>query len=99
MPRHLLVEWFSTFFPKSSKGDLQATTTFRKWHDVIVGVTGDLVDAVVSYVKRIDYAVFFEEVAKRNPLKCCFCGEGMELVHLFHPDRGLFFYLLAPADG
>ena len=79
--------------------DLQATATFRKWHDVIVGVTGDLVDAVVSYVKRIDYAVFFEEVAKRNPLKCCFCGEGMELVRLFHPDRGLFFDLLAPPDG
>ena len=52
--------------------DLQATATFRKWHDVIVGVTGDLVDAMVSKVKRIDYAVFFEEVAKRNLLKCFF---------------------------
>ena len=79
--------------------DLQATATFRKWHDVIVEVTGDLVDAVVSYVKRIDYAAFFDEVAKRNPLTCCFCGSVMELVRLFHPDRGLFFDLLAPPDG
>ena len=66
---------------------------------MIVGVTGDLVDAMVSDVKRIDYAVFFEEVAKRNPLKCSCCSSVMELVRLFHPDRGLFFDLLAPPDG
>ena len=78
---------------------LQATATFRKGYDVIVGVTGDLVDAMVSDVKRIDYVAFFEEVAKRNPLKCSFCGAVMELVRLFHPDRGLFFDLLAPSDG
>ena len=57
---------------------------------MIVGVTGNLVHAMVSYVKRMDYAVCFEEVAKRNPLKCCFCGEGMELVSLFDPDRACF---------
>ena len=78
--------------------DLQATATFRKWYDVITGAAVDLVDAMVSYVNRIDYADFFEEVAKRNPLKCCFCGAGMELVRLFHPDRCLFFDLLAPPD-
>ena len=39
---------------------------------MIVGVTGDLVDAMVGYVKRIDYVAFFGEVVKRNSLKCCF---------------------------
>jgi hypothetical protein len=28
-----------------------------------------------------------------------FFGRGMELVRLFHPDRGLFFDLLAAPDG
>ena len=79
--------------------DLQATATFKKWYEVIARVAGDLVDAMISYVKRIGYADFFEEVAKRNPLKCSFCGAGMELVRLFHPDRGLFFDLLAAPDG
>ena len=78
---------------------LQATATFKKWYEVIARVAGDLVDAMVSYVKRINYADFFEEVAKRNPLKCGLCGRGMELVRLFHPDRGLFFDLLAAPDG
>jgi hypothetical protein len=79
--------------------DLQATATFKKWYEVIARVAGDLMDAIISYVKRIGYADFFEEVAKRNPLKCSFCGAGMELVRLFHPDRGLFFDLLAAPDG
>ena len=78
---------------------LQATATFKKWYEVIARVAGDLVDAMVSYVKRIAYADFFEEVAKRNPLKCIFCGNELELVRLFHPNRGLFFDLLAPPDG
>jgi len=73
---------------------LQATATFKKWYEVIARVAGDLVDAMVSYVHRITYADFFEEVAKRNPLKCN-CGAGMELVRLYHPDRGLFYDLLA----
>ena len=78
---------------------IDAQTFIGRWYDVIVGVTGDLVDAMFSDVKRIDYAAFFGEVAKRNPLKCRFCGSVMELVRLFHPDRGLFFDLLAPPDG
>lgn len=76
---------------------LQATATFKKWYEVIARVAGDLVDAMVSYVHRITYADFFEEVAKRNPLKCN-CGAGMELVRLYHPDRGLFYDLLAYAE-
>ena len=62
---------------------------------MIARVAGDLVDAMVSYAKRLTYSEFFEEVAKRNPLKCPFCGRGMELVKLYHPDRGLFFDLLS----
>ena len=77
---------------------LQATASFKKWYEVIARVAGDLVDAMVSYVKRITYADFFEEVAKRNPLKCSFCGAEMELVQLYHPNRGLFFDLLAPPN-
>ncbi len=78
---------------------LQATATFKKWYEVIAQVTGDLVGTMVSYVKRVTYADFFEEIAGRNPLQCGFCGRGMELVRLFHPDRGVFFDLLAAPDG
>jgi hypothetical protein len=53
---------------------------------------------MVSYAKRFTYADFFEEVAGRNPLRCDFCGRGMELVRLFHPDRGVFFDLLATPE-
>jgi hypothetical protein len=74
---------------------LQATSSFKKWYEVIARVAGDLVDAMVSYAKRLTYSELFEEVAKRNPLKCKFCGKGMELVKLYHPDRGLFFDLLS----
>ena len=65
---------------------------------MVAKAAGDLVDAMVSYAKRINYAEFFEEVAKRNPLKCELCGRGMELVQLYHPDRGMFFDLLAEPD-
>lgn len=77
---------------------LQATATFKKWYEIIAQAAGDLVDAMVSYAKRMTYADFFEEIAGRNPLQCSFCGRGMELVRLFHPDRGVFFDLLSP-DG
>lgn len=73
---------------------LHASSTFKKWYEVIARVAGDLVDAMVSYANRMTYREFFEEVAKRNPLQCRFCGKGMELVRLYHPDRGLFFDLL-----
>ncbi len=52
---------------------------------------GDLVDAIMSYTKRISYVELFEEVADRNPLKYVFCGRGMELVQLSHPKHGVFF--------
>lgn len=74
---------------------LQWPQSFKKWYEVIARVAGDLVDAMACYAKRITYAEFFEEVAKRNPLRCTFCGNEMELVRLFHPARGLFFDLLA----
>jgi Putative transposase/Transposase zinc-binding domain len=74
---------------------LHATATFKKWYEVIAGVAGDLVDAMVSYVNRITYIDFFAEVAKRNPLMCKHCGAGMDLVRCYHPDRGVFYDLLA----
>ncbi len=64
----------------------------------IARVAGDLEDAMVSDVNRVAYTDFFEEVANRNPLKCTHCGAGMELVRLYHPDRGLFYDLLAYAE-
>ena len=69
---------------------LQATSTFKKWYKIIASVAGDLVDAMTSYVKRIGYSEFFQEVAKLNPLKCKHCGSGMDLVRLYHPNRGFF---------
>ena len=38
----------------------------------------------------------FREVAGRNPLVCTFCGDDMELVRLYHPDRGIFYDIFAP---
>ncbi len=75
---------------------LQATSSFKKWYELIARSAGDLVDAMVSYVQRITYSQLFEEIAKRNPLKCQFCGAGMDLVLLYHPGRGVFFDLLGP---
>ncbi len=74
---------------------LQATATFKKWYEVIARVAGDLVGTMMSYVNRITYADLFAEVAKRNPLTCTFCGKDMELVQLYHPDRGVFYDQLA----
>jgi len=51
---------------------------------------------MINYVKRIMYVEFFEEVVGRNPLRCRYCKEGIELVRLYHPDRGVFLDLLAP---
>jgi Putative transposase/Transposase zinc-binding domain len=51
---------------------LQSTGGVKKWYEVIARMAGDLVDAMVSYVKRLTYVDFFEEVAKRNPLTCNF---------------------------
>ncbi|WP_150138077.1 transposase [Candidatus Enterovibrio escicola] len=53
---------------------LQATTSFKKWYEVIARAGGDLVDAMMSYTKRISYVECFEEIAGRNHLKCVFCG-------------------------
>ncbi|PCS22356.1 hypothetical protein BTN49_2085 [Candidatus Enterovibrio escicola] len=58
---------------------------------MIAMAAGDLVDAIMSYTKRISYVELFEEVADRNPLKYVFCGRGMELVQLSHPKHGVFF--------
>ena len=78
---------------------LQATETFKKWYEIIASVAGDLVDAMASYVKRIGYSEFFQEVAKHNPLKCKHCGSGMDLVRLYPPNRGVFYDLLASPDS
>jgi hypothetical protein len=97
-----LAEWFSIFSTKGFQRvryfSLQTTAAFEKWYEVIARVAGDLADAMVCYIKRITYADFFEEVAKRNPLTCRFCGRGMELLRLFHPRRGVFYDLLASPD-
>ncbi len=34
---------------------LQATAIFKKWYEVIAMAAGDLVDAMMSYIKRIRY--------------------------------------------
>jgi hypothetical protein len=95
MVQHILPKGFQ----KVRYYGLQATANFKKWYEVIAQAAGDLVDAMVSYAKRISYAEFFEEIAGLNPLTCVFCGRGMELVQLFHPKRGVFFDLLASSDG
>lgn len=75
---------------------LQATASFKKWYEIIAKAAGDLVDGMISYVSRLKYRDFFREVAGRNPLVCAFCGDDMELVRLYHPDRGVFYDIFAP---
>ncbi|PCS23668.1 hypothetical protein BTN49_0637 [Candidatus Enterovibrio escicola] len=66
---------------------------------VTARAAGDLVDAMISYTKRISYVEFFEEVAGRNPLKCVFCGKGMELVRFSYPKNGVFLDLFVSDSG
>ncbi|WP_150141133.1 hypothetical protein [Candidatus Enterovibrio escicola] len=66
---------------------------------MITKAAGDLVDAMMSYTKRINYVEIFEEVTGRNPLKCVFCGRGMELVRFFHRKPSVFFDLFASDSG
>jgi hypothetical protein len=72
---------------------LQSTSSFKKWFEIIARVAGDLIDATVSYAKRIRYADFFEELVSRNPLLCRNCGHEMELWQLYHPDKGVIWDL------
>ncbi|WP_155068188.1 hypothetical protein [Piscirickettsia salmonis] len=50
-----------------------------------------MVDAMIPYITRLTYAQLFEEVAKRNPLRCSFCGSLMELWQLYHSSKGVFY--------
>ncbi len=75
---------------------LQATASFKKWYEIIAQVAGGLVDRMMTYVSRLRYSEFFNEVAGRNPLQCQRCGGLMELVKLFHPSRGFFYDIFAP---
>uniref|UniRef100_UPI0039F6D311 hypothetical protein n=1 Tax=Piscirickettsia salmonis TaxID=1238 RepID=UPI0039F6D311 len=50
----------------------------------------------IPYVRRLTYAQLFEEVAKRNPLQCSFCGSLMELWQLYHPSKGVFYDIFDP---
>lgn len=92
MVQHILPKWFQ----RVKYYGLQATASFKKYYELITRVAEDLVDAMVSFVNRLTYAQFFEEVAERNPLKCQCCGEIMELTRLYHPLKGLFYDIFAP---
>ncbi|MFT5085615.1 MAG: hypothetical protein ACI9Y1_003676 [Lentisphaeria bacterium] len=84
MHKSLSVECSSIFFPKDFSEC--AIVVFRP----LAQAASDLVDAMVSYAKRITYADFFEEIAGRNPRWSGFYGRGMALVRLFHPNREAF---------
>uniref|UniRef100_UPI0039F738DD hypothetical protein n=1 Tax=Piscirickettsia salmonis TaxID=1238 RepID=UPI0039F738DD len=64
--------------------------------ELIAKSAGDMVDAMIPYVRRLTYAQLFEEVAKRNPLQCSFCGSLMELWQLYHPSKGVFYDIFDP---
>jgi hypothetical protein len=72
---------------------LQHNNELKKYFEIIAKATGDLIDAVTTYVERLSYAKFFEETTGRNPLKCGFCGGIMELWQLYHPDKGIIYDL------
>ena len=92
MVQHILPKWFQ----RVRYYGLQSTASFKKWYEIIARIAGDLVDAMVTFVNRLTYANFFEEVAERNPFKCPHCGEIMELTRLFHPLKGFFYDIFAP---
>ena len=75
---------------------LQATASFKKWYEIIAKEAGDLVDGMISYINRLRYRDFFREVVGVNPMICTFCGDEMQLVRLYHPDRGFFYDIFTP---
>lgn len=74
---------------------LQLPKKFKKWFETIARVAGDLIDATISFSKRVLYRNFFKEISGRDPYKCRYCGGEMELVQLYHPDKGMFYDLLS----
>ncbi|PCS23406.1 hypothetical protein [Candidatus Enterovibrio escicola] len=58
-----------------------------------------MLDAMMSYTKRINYVELFEEVEGYNSLKYVFFGRDMELVLLSHPKHGVFFDLFSSDSG
>jgi hypothetical protein len=88
-----LAEWCNIFCLRVSNYGLQSTSNFKKWFEIIARVAGDLIDATVSYAKRIKYEDFFEGVVSRNRLLCRNCGHEMELRQLYHPDKGILWDL------
>ena len=92
MVQHIL----SRGFQRIRYYGLQATASFKKWYEEIARIAGDLVDTMLSYVNRLRYADFFEEVAGRNPLACQYYGDQMELTRLFHPLKGFFYDIFTP---
>ena len=37
---------------------LQATAIFKKWYDIITKEAGDLVEGMISYVRRLNIVIF-----------------------------------------
>ncbi len=75
--------------------ELEAAATFKKYYEEIVRLRGDLVERIITYAKRLNYVKFFEGVVKGNRLIYRLCGTEMDLVQLYHPDRGPSFDQLA----
>lgn len=70
---------------------LQATAKVRFWREVISQIVGVVVDSAKKILNRISYADFFEEITGRNPLKCRYCSEKMEVFRIVHATKGLVY--------
>jgi len=90
MVQHILPKGFQ----RVRYDGLQATKTFTKWCENIregLHSIGRVVRGAYQVVTGKRYRARFQDVSGRNPLKCRYCGEEMDLVKRWHPKHGAFY--------
>lgn len=70
---------------------LEATKTFKKWSSVIISSIkklGGIIKGSYKIVREYSYRERYKQIRGKDPLKCPYCGEEMELWMIWHPDYG-----------
>jgi hypothetical protein len=73
---------------------LQATKTFEKVKDLIASAlmkVGQVIEGGYKVVKKRLYRDRYKDSAKKDPFRCNFCGEEMDLWKIWVPQYGVIF--------
>jgi hypothetical protein len=73
---------------------LQATKTFKKWVEVIkagLRKAGRVIKGSYEVIAPKGYRERFQEMSGRDPLRCRFCGQEMDLWKIWHPKYGTIY--------